>query len=105
MIDFDNTIENFNIDDFSDTLHNFLNNDKHELYSLDRIENDIGILENRDTGNILEVPKKELPDNIKDGDIFDFFEGVFEKKDDIFDEILDNINNLKNKLTIKTTIK
>ena len=32
-------------------------------------------------------------------------EGVFEKKDDIFDEILDNINNLKNKLTIKTTIK
>ena len=69
------------------------------------IENDIGILENRDTGNILEVPKKELPDNIKDGDIFDFFEGVFEKKDDIFDEILDNINNLKNKLTIKTTIK
>ena len=64
MIDFDNTIENFNIDDFSDTLHNFLNNDKHELYSLDRIENDIGILENRDTGNILVVPKKELADKI-----------------------------------------
>ena len=93
MIDFDNTIENFNIDDFSDTLHNFLNNDKHELYSLDRIENDIGILENRDTGNILEVPKKELPDNIKDVDFLDFFHVFFDKKYYLFDEILYNINN------------
>lgn len=105
MIDFDNTIEHFSINDFSDTLHNFLNNDKHELYSLDRIESNFGILENRNTGDILEVPKTELPDNIKDGDIFDFFEGVFEKKDDIYDEILDSINTLKNKLTAKTTIK
>ena len=101
MIDFDNTIENFSMNDFSNTLHDFLNSNDTQLYSLDRIENDIGVLENRTTGNILEVSTSELPDDIKDGDIFSFFNGVFEKDENKFNEILGNIDSLRKDVTIK----
>ena len=47
-MNFDNILDSFNIDDFSNDLHNFLNNITEEepvLYTLDRVEGNFGVLE------------------------------------------------------------
>lgn len=38
-------------------------------YSIDRIENDIAVLENIDTNEIIEIEKSLLPENIKESNI------------------------------------
>ena len=107
MIGFDSLIDCFDIKNFSETLHTYLENQKlhssyeTEIYSLDRVENDIGILENRYTGELLKVPAKQLDENLKDGDIFKYFEGAFEKDEDLYSKILNNIDTLRKNTTIK----
>ncbi len=39
------------------------------LYALDRIENNLGVLENLDTKELIEVPLSNLPSNVKEGSI------------------------------------
>ena len=100
-MNFDNILDSFNIDDFSNDLHNFLNNITEEepvLYTLDRVEGNIGILENRDTGKMSDVPIEKLPEDLKDGDIFRYFNGVFEKDIEAYSKTKDRINSLRENL-------
>lgn len=100
-MNFDNFIDNFNIDNFSNDLHDFLDNtnDESVLYTLDRIEGNFGVLENRDTGKMSDVPLENLPDDLKDGDIFRYFNGVFEKDIESYNEIKENIDSLRKNIT------
>ena len=101
MIGFDSIIEDLKIEDFAEMLHDYLSQDNknQNLYSLDRKENDIAILENRQTGEISTVLSDKLPSNSKDGDIFELFKGefVFSEKD--YKEVFENIDNLRKTLT------
>lgn len=101
MIGFDSLIDCLDIKNFSDALHNYLDMQNTELYSLDRIEDDIGILENRSTGEIIEVPSSQLEPDSKDGDIFKFFDGAFEKDDISKTNILNKINDLRESITTR----
>lgn len=104
-MNFDNILDSFNIDDFSNDLHDFLNNITDEepvLYTLDRVEGNIGILENRDTGKMSDVPIEKLPEDIKDGDIFRYFNGVFEKDIEAYSKTKDRINSLRENLKTNT---
>lgn len=41
-------------------------------YAVDRIEEDIYVLENIESGEIIEVQKKELPNEVREGSIVTF---------------------------------
>lgn len=101
MIGFDSIIEDLKIDNLSEILHNFLSNEnKNEtLYSLDRKEGNIAILENRNTGEISSVSTEKLPNDAKDGDIFKLFndEFIFSEKD--YKEVYEEIDTLRKDVT------
>ena len=72
-------------------------------YSVDRIEENIAVLEELDTGNIIEVPASKLPHFIADGTIvrYDNDEYVVDKdEEDIrrnrIREKLERLKNLNN---------
>lgn len=46
-------------------------------FSIDRIEENIVILENRRTGESVQVEKSKLPFNIKEGDILKYISGKY----------------------------
>ena len=52
---------------------------KQEEFVLDRFEGDIAILENRRTKQFLEINKKDLPKEIKEGDILNKINDEFVK--------------------------
>ena len=41
-------------------------------YAVDRIENDVVILQNTFNGKIIEIKKQQLPNNISDGTILEY---------------------------------
>ena len=64
-------------------------------YSVDRIENDIAILENLDTREIIEVSMRELPSDIHDGVIL-IYDGATYKID--IDEQKSRIEMMREKM-------
>lgn len=69
-----------------DTKGSNLSNDEVELakkldaieeFTIDRFEGDIAVLEDRNTGKMLDVKKEDLPENIKEGDILDKINGKY----------------------------
>ena len=106
-MNFDNILDNFNIDNFSNDLHDFLDNLNEELepelYTLDRIEGNFAILENRNSGKLSDVPLENLPSDLKNGEIFRYFNGVFEKDIEAYNEIKENVDSLKERITIKNS--
>lgn len=56
------------IQEFQIQLSNKLNKMKN-TYTIDRFENNIAICENRSTGEIIEIDKNKLPENVKEGTI------------------------------------
>ncbi len=68
-------IENNNISQSEADLAQKL--DAIENFTVDRIEEDIAILEDRSTGKLYDIKKEELPDNIKSGDIIKKINGKF----------------------------
>ncbi len=47
------------------------------MYTIDRIEGDLVICENRETGKMIEFPRRQFPEDIRAGQLFDFAkEGV-----------------------------
>lgn len=48
-----------------------------EEYSIDRFEGEIAVLENRKTKEIKKVPKNQLPDNMKEGNIIEEINGKY----------------------------
>ena len=70
-------------------------------YTVDRFEEDTAVLENRETGEIINVSRKELPKEIKEGDILkyinDSYEIDFEETENVKNTIREMFNNLMKK--------
>lgn len=71
-----------------------------EEFTLDRIEGNIAILEDRNTGKIVEIEKDKLPKETKEGDILDKINGKFilnmDKTNNIAQRISDKMQELWN---------
>ena len=63
------------------------------MYSVDRIEEDIVVLENRNTKEIINVDKSILPNNLKEGTILDYINGKYIINEDYTKEIKKDIRN------------
>lgn len=66
-----------------------------EEYSIDRWEEDVAILENRETGKIIQVDKSKLPENSKEGDILKKVNGKYSLDKKRTEE---ETNRIKNKM-------
>lgn len=71
-----------------------------EEFTLDRVEGNIAVLEDRNTGKIIEIEKDKLPKGTKDGDILDKINGKFilnvEKTNNIAQRIADKMKEIWN---------
>lgn len=71
-----------------------------EEFTLDRVEENIAVLEDRNTGKIIEIEKDKLPKGTKDGDILDKINGKFilnvEKTNNIAQRIADKMKEIWN---------
>lgn len=71
---------------------------KNAKYTLDRIEEDVAVLENRETREMLNVDKKVLPKEAKEGDILKYSNGTLkvDKKEtkEVEERIIDKANRL-----------
>ena len=72
-------------------------------YSVDRIENDIIILQNLDTKEMKEINKKSLRYNVKEGDILVYKDNIYIKDDNLkqdrlkmLEEKLKRVQNINN---------
>ena len=48
-----------------------------EEFTIDRFEGDIAVLEDRNTGKMVDVKKEDLPQDVKEGDILDKINGKY----------------------------
>ena len=71
------------------------------MYTVDRIEENIVILESRTNNKIIEVELNKLPENIKEGDIITISNNSYiieeNKTKEIKNNIRDRFNKVKNK--------
>lgn len=69
-------------------------------YTIDRFENDIAICEDRDTKEMVNIQKKELPEGIKEGSILTYRDGKYsiniEKEKKVSDRIKEKMDKLWN---------
>ena len=67
-------------------------------FTIDRFEGDVAVLENRDTGEMLNVSKKDLPQDAKEGTILklnkDKYETDPEEQKIVADRIKNKMKNL-----------
>ena len=71
-----NDQKNNNSEEFSSELNNYIQKTE-TTFSIDRFEGDFAICENKQTGEMLNIPKTELPSNISEGDIIKFENGKY----------------------------
>ena len=71
------------------------------MYTVDRIENNIAILENRDTNKIMEINLEKLPKNIKEKDILEYKNNTYiineQNTKATKNKMRERFNRLKNK--------
>lgn len=69
-----------------------------EEFTVDRFEENYVVLENRNTNEIINVNKNELPEGIDEGDILDKINGKYildrNKTEEVSNRISDKMNNL-----------
>ena len=69
-----------------------------EEFTIDRFEGNFAVLEDRNTGKMLDVKREDLPENIKEGDILDKINGKYtvnhEKTFETKERIKDKMKNL-----------
>ena len=90
------SIENLQCDSIEEELAKKL--DVIKEFSIDRIEENKVVLENRKDGTILQVEKEKLPKNIKEGDILKEIKGKFLIDKVRTQEETDRIKNKMNEL-------
>ena len=87
-----------------DTKGTNLSNDEVELakkldaieeFTVDRFEGDFAVLENRNTGKMIDVKKENLPENVKEGDILDKINGKYTLNKE---KTLETKNRIKDKM-------
>ena len=103
-------LEGFNLDivqqDFKKFVNSFIKELENKLknmnkeYTVDRIEGDFVVCENRENGQIVNLKKENLPEDIQDGDIIKEVNGKYikdkEKQEEIEDRIAKKMNDLWN---------
>lgn len=67
-------------------------------FTVDRIENDIAVLENRDTGEMFNVNKSDLPQKLKEGTILKMVNNKYEIDKEEQKKVEDRIRDKMNKL-------
>lgn len=94
-------ISNLDINGFIKELEGRLNGMSEEKeYTIDRFENDYAVCENRDTKEMINIPKKDLPEGIKEGSILKLKDGKYsinvDKEKEISERIKDKMDRLWN---------
>ena len=69
-----------------------------EEYSVDRFEGEYAVLENRKTNEIKNVKKDMLPENIKEGSILQYVNGIYTYNEELTKEENNRIQDRMNKL-------
>lgn len=69
-----------------------------ENYTVDRIENEFAVCENRNTKEMIEVLRKDLPEGIKEGDVLVKIEGKYYLCEEEQQETEKRINEKMNRL-------
>ena len=71
------------------------------MYTVDRIEQNIVILENRNTKEYIEININKIKENVKEGDIIELIDDKYiinkEKTKELNNNIKNRFNKLKNK--------
>ena len=71
-----------------------------ELYTIDRFEGEFAVCENRETGEMINIKKENLPEKIKEGSILKLKNGKYfldeEKEQEISDRIKQKMDDLWN---------
>lgn len=85
------------INEFQRELTNKLE-EMESRFTIDRFEGDVAVLENRDTGEMINVNKKDIPQDAKEGTILKFnnnkYELDLEEQKNVEDRIKDKMNKL-----------
>ena len=72
--------------------------EKEKFYTVDRFEGDIAVCEDRDTMEMINISKSELPSDIKEGSIVKYKDGNYsldvEEQKRIEERIKEKMNNL-----------
>lgn len=76
-----------------------MNNEQKE-YTIDRFEGDFAVCEDRETGEMVDFKREELPQNAKEGNILKYSNGKFEldieKEQEVSERIKQKMNDLWN---------
>ena len=75
-LDLNNDNKKNNSENFSAELNNYIEKTK-TTFSVDRFEGDFAVCENRTTGDFINIPISELPENVKKGSILKFENGIY----------------------------
>lgn len=75
-LDINNDNKKNNSENFSSELNNYIEKTK-TTFSVDRFEGDFAVCENRETGEFINIPLSELPENVKVGSILKFENGSY----------------------------
>ena len=67
-------------------------------FSVDRLEGNIVVLENRENGEKIEIEKNKLPSNLKEGDILKCVNGKYSLEKEKTQNETERIKNKMNKL-------
>lgn len=90
-------LKQIDIKEFMNELIERLEKMEQELV-VDRLEGNIAICEDRKTGEIKQIEKSELPENIKEGSVLIFENGKYQldnkKQEEISKRIEEKMNNL-----------
>lgn len=90
-------IKQIDIKEFINELIERLEKMEQELV-LDRFEGDIAVCEDRKTGEIKQIAKSELPEDVKEGNILTFENGEYRINNEKQEEVSKRIEEKMNKL-------
>lgn len=109
MIDLGNLIQtvakealsNLDINNFIKELESRLKGMNEEKeYTIDRFENELAVCEDRNTKEMVNIPRKNLPEGIKEGSILKYKDGKYtidlNKEKEVSDRIKEKMDKLWN---------
>lgn len=92
-----NEIRKINISDFISEVSERLEKMEEELV-IDRFEDNTAICEDRKTGRIIEIPRENIEENVKEGDVIKKAEGIYKKDIEKQEKIEKRIEEKMNKI-------
>lgn len=92
-----NEIKKIDINEFINEIRERLEKMEEEIV-IDRFENNIAVCEDRKTGRIIEIPRKNIEKDAKEGDIIKNIEGIYKKDIKKQEEVESRIKEKMDKL-------